>query len=495
MKRIIAMLLTVLMLIPTLVACANNQTDVPGSSSGSESSSEGDAPKSQYIDTGLPTIDFEGKSLRYYSRGTTADSAQDSSAPDIVSDGLNSDPLNNAVFQRNELLSALYNVKFVNYQFDEPAQSCRTAIQSDMDPCDILTDDIEQLATCVTNYQLYDMKAVSKYTDYNASWWDQRCYNQTSILNMVFFMSGSITIMDNKATWAMAFNKDLITDLNLESPYDLVNSKQWTYDAMYKMMQAATKDLNGDDVIDTSDQWGLLTETFNTYALFAGSGAYIINKDENDLPRYAMNDNERNYDALLKAVTINTDRNYMLTGSGNLHATEDQSIKIFYEGRALFWIGSMGILEWMRPYETDFGILPLPMLDENQDNYYSVITPSHYCAYSIPASLSSKDLDFVDLMLENLAIYSQKLVEPVYIDQILVGKGMRDVESEPMLDIIFNNVLYDLGAIYKFGNAYGLAGSVTVKKFSGLTSQLKKAEGTVKSDINKLVDALKKRYQ
>ncbi len=495
MKKFIALILAISMLLPMLFSCANNPGQGDESKS-SVSSGDGDSTDdgSVFINTGLPTVDYDGKSLRFYSRGPVAGSSGDHEAPDITSDGLNSEPLNNAVFHRNELLTDLYNIKFVNYQFEEPAQSCRLAIQSDMDPCDILTDDLDQLSTCVTNYQLYDMKSVSKYTDYTASWWDQNCYKQTSIKNMVFYMSGAITIMDNKATWAVAFNKDIVSNMNMESPYTLVDTKRWTYEKMYKMMEEATQDLDANELMEDGDQWGLLTEPFNTYALFAGSGTYIVTKDENDIPVYSLNGSERSYDAMTMAATINNDKNYVLACSGNLDSSQSQSIGIFYDGRALFWIGSMGILEWMRPHETDFGILPLPKFDEDQENYYSAITPYHYCAYSIPASVSSKDLDFVDLMLENLAIYSQEMVEPVYIDQILVGKGMRDVESEPMLDIIFSNVMIDLGAVYNLGNIYGLCTSLTVKKMSGMISKMKKSEGAVASDINKLVDALSKRY-
>ena len=59
-----------------------------------------------------------------------------------------------------------------------------------------------------------------------------------------------ITIMDNKATWAIAFNKDLIAENNLKSPYDSVNDKTWTYDQMYYLMQETTTDVDGNEIME-----------------------------------------------------------------------------------------------------------------------------------------------------------------------------------------------------------------------------------------------------
>ncbi len=489
MKRLISFLLALSILLATfLTACANNPTqggDSSSDSSAKSSESGGTSDEPLYIDLGIPKTDFDGRSVRFMSRGTIAGQALDQAAVDIYSEGMSGDTLNNAVYVRNEIIKDLYNVKVENFTYDEPYKIARNMIMSDLYDADILTDAIEDIAGLAAERKIYDLNSFVKYTDFSKPWWDQQCKEQTSVKGMLFYMCGGITIMDNKATWAVTFNKDLIKKYNLTSPYDSVANKTWTYDQMYYLMETVTDDLNGDDVMDEEDQWGLITQPFNQYVLVVGSGARVCDKDSEDKPYYAFY-NDRNVQAFEQAVKINNADEYVYSKyPGGI-----EQKRVFYKGHALFILCSMSMIQWMRPYETDFGVLPLPMLDEQQDSYYSCISPSHYCVYCVPASVPTSELEFVDIMLETFAAYSYELVEPVFYDQVLVGQGLRDIESEPMLDIIFENVVYDLGAIYGWGGIYGILASATPKKVKALTGRLQKGNDAVSKDVSKFLDLI-----
>ena len=62
-----------------------------------------------------------------------------------------------------------------------------------------------------------------------------------------------------------------------------------------------------------------------------------------------------------------------------------------------------------------------------------------------------EDVSRTGVLLEALGYYGQKTVLPAYYDVNLVGQSSRDEESEAMLDIIFGNVVYDIGYIYRVG--------------------------------------------
>ena len=53
--------------------------------------------------------------------------------------------------------------------------------------------------------------------------------------------------------------------------------------------------------------------------------------------------------------------------------------------------------------------------------------------------------------MEALAYTSREIVRPVYYDQILDYKYMRDEDSVDMLDIILSTRVFDLGWFYKVG--------------------------------------------
>ena len=118
------------------------------------------------------------------------------------------------------------------------------------------TTETSSLATQHLLYNLHDMP----YLDLSRSWWDQRSVKQLSIANRLYFCTGDLSIMANDATWIIMFNKPMIDDNKLESPYDLVNENKWTIAKMLEMAKATVKDLDGDGKMRHDvDSYGFVT--------------------------------------------------------------------------------------------------------------------------------------------------------------------------------------------------------------------------------------------
>ena len=90
--------------------------------------------------------------------------------------------------------------------------------------------------------------------------------------------------------------------------------------------------------------------------------------------------------------------------------------------------------------DTDFGILPLPKYDENQEKY-ETLNWSGFMV--IPATAG--DLEMVGTVVENLGYLNDKIVLPAFYEILLGQKISRNEESSQMLDIIFEGSVYDLG--------------------------------------------------
>ena len=75
----------------------------------------------------------------------------------------------------------------------------------------------------------------------------QDVLDDSSIANKNYFLVSYANINTLNATGVVFFNTELIDDLKLESPYDLVRNNEWTYDKMFEMSKLAYKD-NGDNV-------------------------------------------------------------------------------------------------------------------------------------------------------------------------------------------------------------------------------------------------------
>ena len=119
----------------------------------------------------------------------------------------------------------------------------------------------------------------------------------------------------------------------------------------------------------------------------------------------------------------------------------DAQRKLFTDNQLLFMDCSFFYAQLLRSMETDFGIIPYPKYNEDQDRYYSRV--SYYNAPVIPISNDRPEL--VGAVLEYFNYASSETVIPAYYDTVLHGKVVRDEESREMLDIIFNSRVVDIG--------------------------------------------------
>ena len=98
--------------------------------------------------------------------------------------------------------------------------------------------------------------------------------------------------------------------------------------------------------------------------------------------------------------------------------------------------------------EADFGVLPFPKLDENQESYYTLPSPSN----TMIAFPTTCDREFVGLITEALAAESTDTVTEAFYEKCLNAKSVRDEESRNILKIIFENKCFDIGYFLDFGN-------------------------------------------
>ena len=80
---------------------------------------------------------------------------------------------------------------------------------------------------------------------------------------------------------------------------------------------------------------------------------------------------------------------------------------------------------------------------------------------------------------------------PRNYETALKGKALRDMESEEMLDIIFDNRVFDLGDIMNFGGfSIDFICISTGAKSRDITSFYEKYKPKIAADIEKFMDSL-----
>jgi ABC-type glycerol-3-phosphate transport system substrate-binding protein len=331
--------------------------------------------------------------------------------------------------------------------FDGPAQvqeNARRSIQSGSDDLDLAMMTALQ-ALPLAQQGLFERLDDMPHIDLTAPWWDQDMVRDFSIGNRLFFSSSDFTFNHYSATIGVIFNKELHAGLALDCPYRLVREGRWTIDRFAEMGREALADLNGDGIFDRNDQWGMSSTSFiYVIAFMAGVDARYIVKDADDIP--SLNATNENFIYRFNALFDILTESWVYDRSRPGMAMDET--EKFQDGRVLFHIDLLNWATRFRGMDTDFGIIPMPKLNEQQEHYMSGTgQPEVMC---IP--VTTENLDRAGIIIEALSAESRLTTLSVYFDTMLVNQIMnRDDESADMLDLIFGNRIYEIGRQYWSG--------------------------------------------
>lgn len=235
------------------------------------------------------------------------------------------------------------------------------------------------------------------------------------------------------------------------------------------------------------DQYANLTQNENYNAMFLGSGEHLISKDSDDMPVISLGTNERCVGVLDSLIEIMMDKNF----SYNYHTMASslgnhlQTTKMFEEGRGLFWVTNLQIVIRLRNLDADFGIVPVPKYDAAQEQYANVVWKvGSYVAVPITCT----DQEFVSAILEAMAAKSRQLLRPAYYEVALTAKYLRDEESRNMLDIVFDERVFDLGLAYNFGGIADIVQNLVSSKSNNISKSMASKGKAIDKAITKIVD-------
>ena len=436
------------------------------------------------IEPVLPDTRWEGYKFRVLTKGDTNVHWK---SKDIAAAEENGDVINDAVYARNMKVYERFGIEMVDIPSPngtwDLTSPLRKSVMASSDDYDMVAagynDVIVNLSPVGMLMELHNVP----YMDLSKPWYDQNANEQTSLDGKLFATVGDMILMDNEATYGVLFNKKLAEDYGFENFYEKVNDGTWTIDYMTECSRAVAKDLDGDGVMGEKDQWGCIGEPFNTYAYMVGCGVQAYEKNKDDIPVFTVN-SERFHDSFVKAFQLNRDDKSTMF-SENFKAADVYAEVIdpaFSEGRVMFNVAGLVRVTVFRAMETDFGILPMPKFDKEQKEYFSIMSTSATNTISIPVTA---DAERSGAVIEALSAESHYILTPAFYDTVLKTKAARDDDSADMLDIIFENRIFDIAYMYDWG---GLIGSINNLKnedkiSSTVESKLKSAETSLEKTI------------
>ncbi|MBQ7378667.1 MAG: extracellular solute-binding protein [Clostridia bacterium] len=432
MKKYLSLFLAGLMLLAAFVGCADNDPGEEDDTLGTleEQTDEAALALSQIsVDWGKEEFSVLVREDFHYDEWYTENRTE---------------VLEDAVYSRNLAFEEFCNLELniIPSVTAEMNAEIKKDVQAGTGEYDLLQNHMANTATLASDGNLVSFTTLDGM-DLSASWWDQGTAN-FMISDKIYFMNGSIVYSDEGTTYVMLFNKQMANDEDID-PYKMVYDNEWTLDNFQSLIKNVSFDSNGDGKFGVEDTYGFVStwETGSTF--FFGAGLRYIVCEEGSDPYLALDSSamSKASDLLDKVLAIYYVNNSTFSSDPG---KEGDGKSIFVGGRGLFYSEVvMYIVALGKEMETDFGVLPVPKYNSEQENY---ITWTNGICSTSSISKAAKNLERLGPTLEALAIISQQRVTPAYYDTVLQRKSVRDEESQGMLDIIFKTRTYDLCMYY-----------------------------------------------
>ena len=489
--RLLATILATLMLAGTATACAKSDDPV-----------DTEAP----IQTTAPVEDGETElkdslpdSLKYGNDEVTILSRDygDDLVDEIFVEELKSDPVNDAVYERNKEVEERLGIKInsIRESTEEPINKIITAINGGSADYDIMVElSWKTMPKSIEGY-FADLRKTA-YLDFDMPWWTQGFNEAASYHDAQFAITGTMVLSTYRRTYTTVFNKQLFTDANQKFLYDYVDDGTWTLDTQTSLVPLFHKD-NGNSIQDaTGDVYGFISDCYISVDPYqTTAGLYILQKDENGDYEWTF-DNERIYDVTEKVLQLyyGTDNGMYVTTNATAQAGDFQEATraMFSDGYGAMATLCLQALEHstMRNMTDEYGVVPIPKFDQTIEGYPGAMHDGYTVAV-VPTTVTGDRLDQMSAILEAMGSASYRIIKPAYYELTLRTKLAKDPQSAEMMDLIINGIVIDPGIIYSnnMGGFHAQHRHVIGGKVNNSTSTYKSLS---KAAQNKLVGIIRK---
>ena len=473
MKKLMSILLVLLMLTSVLASCGGNDetttTEAPTTEAPSTEVPTTEAPTTEAPTTEAPTTEaptteapstkdpnviwsskdnvrdtWSGKTLNvacsvWYATGAPW------AMPEVFitekNDAKFGAKIQNAVLDRNEFIESTYGVKvnWINATDSNMHDALEAATLAKNINYDLAAPRMMNAQAIVAGGYVYDL-ANREFIDFRNSYYNEDSVKTYTAHNHTFFVTGGFSILDKESAYVLLFNKNLLGDGSQKATddlYDLVKNGKWTYDKLVAYAEAAYKD-NGDGIKNDTDIFGAFIGT-GLYRFYDYFGIYQagVNETTGQWEITFKNDEDK-IDDIIDVIKETIDYDWFLNfaagGWGSIHS-------VFKENRTLFYSQHLNS-SYLSDY-VDMGIVPFPMLNEEQGRYRVPCSTQMSVAMCIPKITQDRNMSdyFMDVLFWTGEEYTMKAYLETKKEHLKT-----DADMEMVTEYIIPNIFYDAGA-------------------------------------------------
>lgn len=396
----------------------------------------------------------------------------------VTSDELNGEVINDAQYNSARTVEDRFNVSIGYEDLANADDLMETAIKglvaSGEDKYSVAFGvDTRQISLGLSGHY-FNLKNIPQF-NFDQPWWIDST-DTIAIGDKAYVASSYLSYYCLYYMRTFVINKDMATNLGIEIPYDKVFEGEWYLDDLTAMAATATIDTNGDGQMTDEDQYGLSYEVL--YTLQSSMGIKLIEKDADNMPYIAF-DQERAATYLEKIENLCNNYGFYETGYG---------ANFFANGKSLFsYCNLREVCNIIRDTDINYGYLPAPKLDQNQEDYLTYATDVYW---GIPTTNTGK-LDMIGTVTEALSCQHFNYVRPAFYETTMKTKLSGDENDIKVLDLMAERLRIDFAFAYQ--NSISMVSSLDDMYRDGVTSgnmasKFKSADKVMTKTLEKLLE-------
>ncbi len=470
LKRILTFALALLMIL-SLVACGGSETDET-------------APAETFVDTnsdgdGLPEKNMEGFELKilhdngeYIGKWANVQLDAESIEGNVVND---------EIYSRNQAVQQRFNCKLVieGSSCVRPQDITKWVSTGDApyDVVYIITWGPTQVNDCIIDWNELP------YISLDADWWHPELRSISVCGGKQFSATSSFNLSQFSATRGLLFNKDVYSRVEPgKSMYDYLDSNTWTWETFSRICKDAY--VVAEQEKDTVYGVGMTAVKDMYLSLTNGSGLAFIDMNDDEELEFTVDKNLAAHIDKLEAFAKMPEYGYINESPINMETDKSEGDAI--KGTALFNVTSINTLSTaaVRDSEYEFGFMPNPKYDSEQERYYSNVHT--YECMTIMNTVDFDRYENIGIILEALAYSSYHGVLKKYLEDVVTFRYSPDLDCMEVMLLIQDTLYMDPGTILMQGAYNSLYESFFVMGgggniSSGLASNRSAIEASIES--------------
>ena len=463
--RLSALLLAVLTALALLASCA--QTNDPETTTGAIVEPDNpDVTEKPTVDSNGYKLDDIPADLKF--NGATVKILYWSDAErvefEVEESELNGDIVKEAIYKRNlnteDRLGVTFewqSTKGANAYIGDFVKYTQNLYNGgDADRVDIIATYTRSAGSCSTAGLLKDMNSIdNSYINFNQPWWPERCYDTCTIGDSLFFCSGDISTNVLHFMYCIYYNIDMLKDYpELEDPVKYVDDKTWTIDKLIEMTRNIYLDNDNNGVTNYEDRYGFCSIDYGLDAFYTGSGLRLVDSDPTDILVISDDFTSQKASDLCDKLGTWLNSNCCFVDGSKKSMDSKSNYYPFVHGEALFAQNRVYLADSvsgskLHEVEWQYGILPTPLYDENQENYITVVG-NPFTLWAIMAGIDSERAEIATAVMEVMASEAYRNTTPALFETNMKYRYTAGADNDGvrMFDIIHNTIDFDLGRIY-----------------------------------------------